>query len=59
MLRPRSVVDTTQPIDLLVQVLEYPEAPPLDEPLTALDASLRERLRIEINGLLRGLGMGP
>lgn len=27
----------------------------LDEPLTALDASLRERLRIEINGLLRSL----
>ena len=29
----------------------------LDEPLTALDASLRERLRIEINGLLRSLGI--
>lgn len=27
----------------------------LDEPLTALDASLRERLRIEIDGLLRSL----
>ncbi|TCS60935.1 ABC transporter ATP-binding protein [Varunaivibrio sulfuroxidans] len=29
----------------------------LDEPLTALDALLRERLRGEINGLLRGLGI--
>ncbi len=29
----------------------------LDEPLTALDALLRERLRIEINGLLRSLGV--
>ncbi len=29
----------------------------LDEPLTALDASLRERLRIEINDLLRSLGI--
>lgn len=29
----------------------------LDEPLTALDALLRERLRIEIDGLLRGLGV--
>ncbi len=29
----------------------------LDEPLTALDATLRERLRIEIDGLLRSLGI--
>jgi putative spermidine/putrescine transport system ATP-binding protein len=29
----------------------------LDEPLTALDALLREHLRIEIDGLLRGLGI--
>ncbi|MGI9417281.1 MAG: ABC transporter ATP-binding protein [Geminicoccaceae bacterium] len=29
----------------------------LDEPLTALDALLRERLRIEIDTLLRGLGI--
>jgi putative spermidine/putrescine transport system ATP-binding protein len=29
----------------------------LDEPLTALDALLRERLRIEIDQLLRGLGI--
>ena len=29
----------------------------LDEPLTALDALLRERLRIEIDTLLRGLGV--
>ena len=29
----------------------------LDEPLTALDAALRERLRVEIDGLLRGLGI--
>ncbi len=29
----------------------------LDEPLTALDALLRERLRVEIDGLLRGLGI--
>lgn len=29
----------------------------LDEPLTALDAALRERLRIEINDLLRSLGI--
>ncbi len=27
----------------------------LDEPLTALDAKLRDELRVEINGLLRGL----
>ena len=29
----------------------------LDEPLTALDALLRERLRVEIDALLRGLGI--
>ena len=29
----------------------------LDEPLTALDALLRERLRVEIDSLLRGLGI--
>jgi putative spermidine/putrescine transport system ATP-binding protein len=29
----------------------------LDEPLTALDAALRERLRIELDRLLRALGM--
>jgi putative spermidine/putrescine transport system ATP-binding protein len=29
----------------------------LDEPLTALDARLREDLRLEIDGLLRGLGV--
>lgn len=29
----------------------------LDEPLTALDALLRERLRVDINELLRGLGI--
>ena len=29
----------------------------LDEPLTALDAALRERLRLEIDALLRGLGI--
>jgi len=29
----------------------------LDEPLTALDAKLREQLRVEIDGLLRGLGI--
>jgi len=29
----------------------------LDEPLTALDASLRERLRAELSGLLDGLGV--
>ncbi len=29
----------------------------LDEPLTALDALLRERLRVEIDGLLRRLGI--
>ncbi|MDH3742978.1 MAG: ABC transporter ATP-binding protein [Hyphomicrobiales bacterium] len=29
----------------------------LDEPLTALDALLRERLRVEIDQLLRGLGI--
>ena len=29
----------------------------LDEPLTALDALLRERLRVEIDGLLRSLGI--
>jgi putative spermidine/putrescine transport system ATP-binding protein len=29
----------------------------LDEPLTALDALLRDRLRVEIDGLLRGLGI--
>lgn len=29
----------------------------LDEPLTALDAILRERLRVEIDALLRGLGI--
>ena len=29
----------------------------LDEPLTALDAQLRETLRVEINQLLRGLGI--
>jgi putative spermidine/putrescine transport system ATP-binding protein len=29
----------------------------LDEPLTALDARLREDLRLEIDGLLRGLGI--
>ena len=29
----------------------------LDEPLTALDAALRERLRVEIDGLLRRLGV--
>jgi putative spermidine/putrescine transport system ATP-binding protein len=29
----------------------------LDEPLTALDASLRERLRVELNRLLRSLGI--
>ena len=29
----------------------------LDEPLTALDARLRDTLRVEINRLLRGLGI--
>lgn len=29
----------------------------LDEPLTALDAKLRDALRVEIDGLLRGLGI--
>ena len=29
----------------------------LDEPLTSLDATLRERLRVEIDALLRGLGI--
>jgi putative spermidine/putrescine transport system ATP-binding protein len=29
----------------------------LDEPLTALDASLRERLRVDLNQLLRSLGI--
>ncbi|MGX9966723.1 ABC transporter ATP-binding protein [Roseomonas sp. F4] len=29
----------------------------LDEPLSALDARLREQLRLEIDGLLRGLGI--
>src|SRR5271170_1652603 len=29
----------------------------LDEPLTALDAKLRESLRVEIDSLLRGLGI--
>ena len=34
-----------------------PRALLLDEPLTALDAQLRETLRVEINQLLRGLGI--
>lgn len=34
-----------------------PRALLLDEPLTALDAQLREALRVEINQLLRGLGI--
>lgn len=34
-----------------------PRALLLDEPLTALDALLRERLRVDIDALLRGLGI--
>jgi len=34
-----------------------PRALLLDEPLTALDAKLRDTLRLEINGLLRSLGI--
>ncbi len=34
-----------------------PRALLLDEPLTALDAKLRDQLRLEINGLLRRLGI--
>jgi putative spermidine/putrescine transport system ATP-binding protein len=34
-----------------------PRALLLDEPLTALDAKLREQLRVEIDRLLRGLGI--
>ena len=34
-----------------------PRALLLDEPLTALDARLRDQLRLEINGLLRRLGI--
>jgi putative spermidine/putrescine transport system ATP-binding protein len=34
-----------------------PAALLLDEPLTALDAKLRDQLRLEINGLLRRLGI--
>lgn len=46
-----------QRLALALATATRPEVLLLDEPLTALDAALRERLRGELNGLLRTLGI--
>jgi putative spermidine/putrescine transport system ATP-binding protein len=44
-------------LDVPLLVVALPAGASLDEPLTALDAALRERLRGELNRLLRTLGI--